>query len=211
MRARVLVSVAVAATIALGATGCEFVSPVGTAEIQQVTDGVNAKTGSIDIRNALLISDDGESARFIGTFVNNSDSEDVTLSIEVGGDTETIDVPKNSRVDLAASGSAATPTPTKGTESNGEGTQGSTPAPGTDVVFDQADAKPGSLVKVYFSYSGAEGVSVNVPVLTTAQEEYATLAPTSAPSETSEPSDAATSGGTDEPSGDATTEAPINP
>ncbi|MGL3200166.1 MULTISPECIES: hypothetical protein [Curtobacterium] len=202
-------SVAVAATIAIGATGCAFVSPVGTAEIQQVTDGTNAKTGSIDIRNALLISDDGESARFIGTFVNSSDSKNVTLSIEVGGDTETIDVPKNSRVDLAASDSGATPTP--GTETNGDGTQGSTAAAGTDVVFDQADAKPGSLVKVYFSYSGAEGVSLNVPVLTTAQEEYATLAPTSAPSATTEPSDSATSRSTDEPSGDATTEAPINP
>ncbi|KTR04750.1 hypothetical protein [Curtobacterium luteum] len=209
-------SVAVAATIALGATGCEFVSPVATAEIQQVTDGVNAKTGSIDIRNALLISDDGESARFIGTFVNNSDSKDVTLSIEVGGDTQTVDVPKNSRVDLAASDSASTPTPTPGTESNGEGTQGSSAAGGTDVVFDQADAKPGSLVKVYFSYSGAEGVSLNVPVLTTAQEEYATLAPTSAPSDSATPSDSSTSdssksGSTEEPSGDATTEAPINP
>ncbi len=204
-------SVAVAATIALGATGCEFVSPVATSEIQQVTDGVNARTGSVDIRNALLISDDGEGARFIGTFVNNSDSDDVTLSIEVGGDTKTIDLPASSRVDLAAPGSSSTPTATQGAETNGEGTQGSTPAAGSDVVFDQASVTPGSLVKVYFSYSGAEGVSLNVPVLTTAQGEYATLAPTSAPSETSEPSDSATSRSGGEPSGDATTEAPINP
>ncbi|WP_187289802.1 hypothetical protein [Curtobacterium sp. B8] len=209
MRARVLVSVAVAATIALGATGCEFVSPVGTAEIQQVTDGVNGRTGSIDIRNALLISDDGEQARFIGTLVNSSDSDDATLSIEVGGDTQTVDVPANSRVDLAAPSAASTPTPTRGAETNGDRTQGTTPAAGDDVVFEQADVTPGSLVKVYFSYSGSEGVSLNVPVLTTSQEEYTTLAPTPAASET--PSGETTTGeATGEATGDAT-DTPINP
>ncbi|SOC88985.1 hypothetical protein SAMN05660766_2703 [Curtobacterium sp. 314Chir4.1] len=157
MRARVLVSVAVAATIALGATGCEFMSPAQTTEIKQITDGVNVSTGKIDVRNALLISDDGEGARFIGTLVNNDETDDITVSVEIGGDTETVEVPASGHVDLANDAKHDT------------------------LDFDGADAKPGALVKVYFSYSGAEGVSASVPVLTSSQEEYATLAPTATP------------------------------
>jgi hypothetical protein len=198
LRARVLVSVAVAATIALGATGCEFMSPAHTVDIKQITDGVNVSTGKIDVRNALLIADDDESARFVGTLVNTAEEGETTVSIEVGGDTQTVQVPANSHVDL---GQAVAPSalPTSGTEEGAE-TQGSTAVTGREVVFDNADAVPGSLVKVYFSYSGAEGVSASVPVLTSAQEEYATLAPTPTPSSTAtSPSETGT-----EPTGDAT-------
>lgn len=195
-------SVAVAATIALGATGCEFMSPAQTTEIRQITDGVNVTTGKIDIRNALLIADDSQGARFVGTIVNNQDDGDVTLSIEVGGDTQTVSVPANTHIDL---GAAAEPSEqaTAATE-EGATTQGSQAGESQAVVFDGADATPGSLVKVYFSYAGAEGVSASVPVLTSAQEEYASLAPTTAPTPFS----------TETPSGEATgdaTDTPINP
>jgi hypothetical protein len=185
LRARVLVSVAVAATIALGATGCEFMSPAQTTEIKQITDGVNVTTGKVDIRNALLIADDAEGARFVGTIVNNAERDDVTLSIEVGGDTQTVTVPANTHIDL---GAAAEPSEqaTASTEEGDDTTQGTAAGQSREVVFDDADTKPGSLVKVYFSYSGAEGVSASVPVLTSQQEEYATLAPTSSPEPTSE-------------------------
>ncbi|MGN8049518.1 hypothetical protein ACTJKO_07475 [Curtobacterium sp. 22159] len=191
-------SVAVAATIALGATGCEFMSPAQTTEIKQITDGVNVSTGKVDVRNALLIADDSEGARFIGTIVNNADKGDITLSIEVGGDTQTVTVPANTHVDLgaAAAPSAQATSPTE----EGQTTQGTKAGRTQDVVFDGADTKPGSLVKVYFSYSGAEGVSASVPVLTSAQEEYATLAPTPTPSGTAtSPSEDGT-----KPTGDAT-------
>ncbi|MFJ7289012.1 hypothetical protein ACQXVK_06460 [Curtobacterium sp. AB451] len=176
-------SVAVAATIALGATGCEFMSPAQTAEIKQITDGVNVTTGKVDIRNALLIADDSEGARFVGTLVNNGG--EVTLSIEVGGDTQTVTVPANTHIDL---GGAAEPSEqaTTSTQNDNGTTQGTAAGESREVVFDDADTKPGSLVKVYFSYSGAEGVSASVPVLTSQQEEYATLAPTSSPEPTSE-------------------------
>lgn len=156
MRARVLVSVAVAAAIAVGATGCEFISPADTKNIKQITDGVNVSTGSVDVRNALLISDTGKDARFVGTLINNG-SKGRTVSVEIGGDTETVRVPGNGRVDLA----------------NDQKHDA--------LDFSDVSAEPGSLVKVYFSYPGAEGVSASVPVLTSAQEEYATLAPTPTP------------------------------
>ncbi|WIB70454.1 hypothetical protein [Curtobacterium sp. MCBD17_026] len=183
MRPRVLVSVAVAATIALGATGCEFMSPAHTADIKQITDGVDVSAGKVDVRNALLISDDGESARFIGTLVNNDDQDDYTVSIEVGGDTQTVDVPANTHVDLAMASGAGSDDESSVQE--GDTTQGTTAGDAEPIVFDNADAKPGSLVKVYFSYPDAEGVSANVPVLTSSQEEYQTLAPSPTPTPTS--------------------------
>jgi hypothetical protein len=177
------VSVAVAATIALGATGCEFMSPAHTVDIKQITDGVDVSTGKVDVRNALLISDDGESARFIGTLVNNDDQDDYTVSIEIGGDTQTVDVPANTHVDLAMAAGAGTDDESSVQE--GDVTQGTTAGDAEPIVFDNADATPGSLVKVYFSYPDAEGVSANVPVLTSAQEEYQTLAPSPTPTPTS--------------------------
>jgi hypothetical protein len=169
LRARVLVSVAVAATIAIGASGCAFFTPQDTKTIKQITDGVNVTTGKID-------------ARFVGTLVNTSDSDDVTVSMELGGDTQTVEVPANSRVDLAQ-----TSTSTDGAESSvqtGEDTQGTQVVDAREVVFSDAKATPGSLVKVYFSSPGTEGVSASVPVLTSAQEEYQTLAPSPSPSST---------------------------
>lgn len=196
-------SVAVAATIALGATGCEFMSPAHTTEIKQITDGVNVTTGKLDIRNALFISDRGEDARFIGTVINTDESEDITLSIELGGDTQTVVVPAGSRRDLG------TNTPTV-SSSEGSSAQEGSDSQGTEqtgakaVVFEGADARPGSLVKTYFSYSGAEGVSASVPVLTNAMEEYQSLAPSPSPTRTAMPGAGTESTDGATPTGEAT-------
>lgn len=196
-------SVAVAATIALGATGCEFMSPAHTTEIKQITDGVNVTTGKLDIRNALFISDRGEDARFIGTVINTDESEDITLSIELGGDTQTVVIPANSRRDLG------TNTPTV-SSSEGSSAQEGSDSQGTEqtgakaVVFEGADARPGSLVKTYFSYSGAEGVSASVPVLTNAMEEYQSLAPSPSPTGTATPGAGTESTDGATPTGEAT-------
>ncbi|KTR49153.1 hypothetical protein [Curtobacterium sp. TXMA1] len=195
-------SVAVAASIALGATGCEFMSPAHTTEIKQITDGVNVSTGSIDIRNALFISDQEDDARFVGTIVNTG-SEDVTLSIEVGGDTQTVVVPGNGRADLGSNDPSASRN-SGGDSADGNTGQGSEVADPKAVLFDASDVVPGSLVKTYFSYSGAEGVSASVPVLTSALEEYQTLAPSTSPSATPSMRSTSPSESGSEPTGDAT-------
>lgn len=196
-------SVAVAATIALGATGCEFMSPAHTTEIKQITDGVNVTTGKLDIRNALFISDRGEDARFIGTVINTDESEDITLSIELGGDTQTVVIPANSRRDLGTNTPTVSSTEGSSAEQGGDA-QGSETIGSQAVVFDGADARPGSLVKTYFSYSGAEGVSASVPVLTNAMEEYQSLAPSPSPTRTATPGTGTESTDGATPTGEAT-------
>jgi hypothetical protein len=157
VRSRVLASVAVAAAVALGATGCEFMTSADTQHIKDITDGVNVSVGKVDVRNALLITRKGTNARFIATVVNNS-NDPQTLSIQAkGGLTDTVDVPANSTLDLAK--------------------------PANDITFRGIDVKPGSLSKVFFTYAGATGASAGVPVLNGQMEEYSTLLPT-APSPT---------------------------
>ncbi|KQO63483.1 hypothetical protein [Curtobacterium sp. Leaf261] len=147
-------SVAVAATIALGTAGCGFMTPQSTTEHYDASDGVSVTVGKVDVRNAILFTDDGESARFVATLVNNSDSRKV-VTIQAKGknsDETDVTVPANSSLDLAKDSDA--------------------------VVFDRLGSKAGVLTRVFFTYPSAEGASIRVPVLTGALEEYKTLLPT---------------------------------
>ena len=53
---RVAASVVLAGLIVLGASGCEFISPQDTTQISQVSDGMDATLGPVDVRNALLFT-----------------------------------------------------------------------------------------------------------------------------------------------------------
>ncbi|WP_066518154.1 hypothetical protein [Curtobacterium ammoniigenes] len=188
MRTRLLGSVAVAAAIVVGASGCEFMTTPDTQQIRQITDGINLQVGSLSVRNALLISNpSGSNARFIATVVNMSNQSE-ELSIQAkdnSADQQTVSIPANATVDLAKSAKA------------------------DQVVFHKVDVKPGDLTKVFFTYPGASGASAGIPVLTGAMAEYATLVPTPAASPTTPTT------GTPYPSGAATapgtTASPIEP
>lgn len=129
-------------------------TPQSTTEHYDASDGVSLTVGRIDVRNAILFTDNGTSARFVATLVNNSDSRKV-VTIQAKGessDETDVTVPANSSLDLAKADD--------------------------QVVFRKLGSKPGVLTKVFFTYPGAEGASVRVPVLTGALEEYKTLVPT---------------------------------
>jgi hypothetical protein len=161
VRARVLVSVAVAAAVALGTAGCEFMTPQSTTEHYDASDGVSITVGKVDVRNAILITKNNRSARFVATLVNNT-NDPQTVTIELGdsaADMQTVVVAADQHLDLAS-------------------------PKNTSVVFEKANAKAGSLRKMFFTYPGAEGGSVRVPVLTGAMEEYSSLVPTPTPSAT---------------------------
>ncbi|WIB63251.1 MULTISPECIES: hypothetical protein [unclassified Curtobacterium] len=163
MRARVLVSIAVAASIAVGTAGCEFLTEAGTTKGYNASDGVSTSVGAVDVRNALLLTKNGKRARLVASLVNNADSKR-TVTIEPkdhAGQSVTVVIPGNSSVDL-----------------------GSTSPTAQEVVFPKLDSKAGSLARVYFTYSGASGKSISVPVLNGAMEEYRTLLPTPQQSQT---------------------------
>ena len=163
MRARVLVSIAVAASIALGTAGCEFMTEAGTTKGYNASDGVSTSVGAVDVRNALILTRNGGRARLVASLVNTADSgRRVTIEPkDHSSQSVTVVVPANSSVDL-----------------------GSTAVDAPEVVFPHLDSKAGSLAPIYFTYSGASGKSIKVPVLNGAMEEYSTLLPTAPSSST---------------------------
>lgn len=75
MKTRLVTSVALAAALSLGFSGCALISPQATLEPYAPSDGVETNVASIEVRNLMLITGaDGGEANVVFTAVNNGDS-----------------------------------------------------------------------------------------------------------------------------------------
>jgi PBP1b-binding outer membrane lipoprotein LpoB len=83
------VLIGVLALSGCGASG----SGAPTRNIKQVTDGVEAQSGSIDIRDVLLVAQPDGSAALVGTFINEEATTDALTGITVGGIKATLSAP----------------------------------------------------------------------------------------------------------------------
>jgi len=177
---RVAASVALAGLIVLGASGCEFISPQDTTQINQVSDGMDANLGRVDVRNALMFTANGTEASLVTTLINTgSSSETVSMQYtsSTGPTTQQVSVPANGSITIRPGGQ-------------------------TSVTLSGVDAKPGSLFPVYFS-TGNRNATVRVPVLDASLPGYRTLTPTPTPvAPVPAPTD--TSGATPTPTDSAT-------
>ena len=157
MKARFGAAVVVAALLGAGLSGCAFVTPQATVLEVETSNGVSGNVGSIDIRNATLITDnDGETASLLVS-VYNSDISTKKLVLQ-------FESASGEKVELEsfATGGALT----------------SFGAKGEDVLlFEGIDAPAGSLFPIFFQSGSDEGVELRVPVLTSEWEEYKGLAP----------------------------------
>jgi hypothetical protein len=155
---RVAASVAIAGLIVLGASGCEFISPQDTTQINQVADGMNQTVGPVDIRNAMLFTANGTEANLVTSLVNTGSSPQ-TLSMQYtstsGPTTTQVTVPANGLLNVRPGGDQV-------------------------VTLSNIAAKAGSLFPVYFS-SGGANATVRIPVLNGALPGYETLTPTPTP------------------------------
>ncbi|GAA1809984.1 DNA modification methylase [Agromyces neolithicus] len=159
MKARLAASAALALGIALGASGCAMLTYQATTEPYAASDGVAADVGDLDLRNILVVSDDGDAGNLVLTAVNNGE-DDVELNVQIvdSGQTQTIEVAAGSTVGLGVS--------------DVEGIDVLEP-----VLLEGLDTRPGALVDLYFQYGSAEGIEIGVPVLDSSLPEYADLAP----------------------------------
>ena len=161
MRARIAVSVALAAGLLVGTTGCTFFSEQATLKPYDPSDGVGASVGSVDIRNAILLTkNDGKSASLLVDFINQGDSP-VAMSIQYTS--------KSGKTTIVKA------LPANGVRSFGGGNG--------EQQLQLANVKtvPGKLFPVYFQYGSATGKQVMVPVLDGSQAEYHSLLPTPKP------------------------------
>jgi len=71
--------------IATTVTGCGSGQTAATRNIKQVTDGVQAETAGIKLRNVLIVKTAGAEGVLVATLVNTSDQSDSLVGIAVGG------------------------------------------------------------------------------------------------------------------------------
>jgi hypothetical protein len=160
VKARLAASAALALGLSLGASGCAMVTYQATTERYDASDGVSANVGDLDLRNILVISDDGSDGNLVMTVVNSGD-DDVELGVqfgEGGGDTTTIEIESGETVALGAA--------------DVEGIEVLDP-----VLLEGIDTEPGALLPMYFQYGDSEGAELQVPVLDSRMSEYADLSP----------------------------------
>jgi hypothetical protein len=160
VKARLAASAALAVGLALGASGCSMLTYQATTEHYDASDGVSADVGDLDLRNILVVSDDGESGNLIMTIVNNG-ADDVTLGVQFGnggGETVEIEVESGATVNFGVD--------------EVEGVEVVEP-----VLLEGIDTEVGGLLPMYFQYGDVEGVEKQVPVLDSSLPEYADLAP----------------------------------
>ena len=171
VKARIAASVVLAVGVALATAGCNLVAPQATRNIYDPSDGVGATIGDLALRNAFIVSNDGEEGTLVVTIVNDS------------ADTETLEVQYESSEGRTDGELELVP-----------GRNEIGPTAEQAVTMSGLDTVPGSLFPVYFQYGDVEGKELLVPVLTNALESYATLtpAPSATPTETATPDPALT-------------------
>lgn len=176
MRLRTTATVVLAGAVMVLAAGCNFISPQTTTEKYDASDGFSTNVGSLDVRNAIVFTDDsGETASLSLTLINNSSSDkDVRFQYKGldGQQTAEVEVPANSEVR--------------------RGTQGGD----QQLILTDIDKKPGSLLKVFIQFGSQTGKNLDVPVLNGAFKEYSTLVPS--PTTSGEATDGATPVPTDD-------------
>ena len=153
MKARLAASAALALGIAIGGSGCAMITYQATTEKYDPSDGVSADLGTIDLRNVLVVSEDGEEGNLIAS-ISNTGEDDATLEIEVveTGDTFEVDVDAGETVSLGA-------------------------ADEEPLLIADLGAEVGGLVAIYFQHGTEEGRELGVPVLDGRLPEYEDLVP----------------------------------
>lgn len=170
MRARTLATVVVAAGLLVGTSGCTLFAQQATTIQYDASDGVSGNIGDLAIRNAMLITADGENANLVVHVVNTGD-DDVDLLVQYEGVdekvTKTVTIDANATTEIGLPG-------------------------GEELGTESLNATAGSLFPVFFQYGDRTGIELLVPVLDGTLNEYATLVPTSTPdaSETPQPTEA---------------------
>lgn len=154
MKARVAASFVLAAGVILGTAGCNLLAPQDTTQIQTSSVGVQGQVGDVAIRDAVLVSN-GTDANLVATFVNES-AQPVSVDVAPASDTaaaQSVNVPANGTTVVSDS---------------------------TAVQFNDVSAALGSLYPIYFTYTGGEGTTVSLPVVTGELAMFSTLTPTPA-------------------------------
>lgn len=154
MKTRIASSLALAAVIALGATGCGLFAPQGTTDPYAPSDGIEASFADLDVRNLLLVAaEDGRHFNVVFTAVNAT-LEPVQLRVSF--------VNRDGSAEAAADFLVE-----PGTQLFGDPEGENAP-----VVVAIPDLAAGDTVTAYLQVVGSEDLERQVPVLDGTLAEY---------------------------------------
>lgn len=155
MKNRWAMTTALAAALMVGTSGCTFGAAIATNIPYSPSDGTGTVVGDIAVRNALLITDDGDRLNLVVSLVNRGEADRaVTVQWEgaSGRESERILVDGN---DTAQLGGPDEP----------------------QIIIEGVDVTPGSLYPVFFQYGDEPGSELQVPVLDGTLPEYELYVP----------------------------------
>lgn len=172
-KTRIATSVALMAAVALGTAGCGFTATQATSIAYDASDGVSGTVGELEFRNAILLSEDGDTANLLLSVVNLGD-EAVQLNVQYEADGEKV----TARETIAALTTV---------------TLGSTDEP--EIVLENIGSQPGALFPVFLQYGSETGVELLMPILDGSLDVYSSLTPvepTATPTASATPTSTAT-------------------
>ena len=167
MRARIAATVVLAASLLLSTTGCSFFAPQATLKHYDPSDGVGTTVGQVKVRNALLLTKDGQQASFLVNLINDGEN---TVNVLIQYDGTTAD---------GASGKVDTRVQLDAREVKTFGSSDT-----RQLLFSGINSKAGSLLPVFVQYGTQTGEQLLVPVLDGSLPEYSKLLPSPLPSAT---------------------------
>lgn len=164
MKARAVAAIALSAALVVGLSGCSFWLQPETLRSYDPSDGVSLSLGDLELRNMIVVSEDGELGNLVGTAVNSTDSEiDFTVQWKVGGEFV--------EVELSAA-------PNARTDFGFEGEQ---------VTLEPLGAPVGSLLDAVV-HTSKDQKELRIPVLDATLPEYTPALPKPTPTPTPTPS-----------------------
>lgn len=150
---RLIAAVALGTTVALGATGCTFMTHQATTNVYPASDGVNVEStgGPVLVRNALVVAtEDGSAGNLVAALINDS-TENATLTIDVAGQQLDVRVPAGESISLGANEDP--------------------------LLIEDLDTLPGATVEILFLSGDGDAEPLQVPVLDGTERHYADLVP----------------------------------
>jgi len=156
VKTRMAATLALAAAVMVGVSGCTFSANIATQKEYDPSDGVGTTIEQVSVRNAMLIGETNDELNLVMTVANNSDEQQtLTVQWESNGARETETV---------------TLEPLGLTRVGG-------PDDEQSIIVTGTGATMGGLHPIFFTYGEAEGSEILVPVLDGSLPEYELFVP----------------------------------
>ncbi|MBN9613503.1 MAG: DNA modification methylase [Actinobacteria bacterium] len=180
---RLVSSIALAAALALSASGCAMFAPQGTTDPYAPSDGIEVTIDNVDVRNLMLIGDAaGENFNVVFTAVNNTDGDQTLhFSFVDPNSSATAEATFTVKPGLQQFGDLTATAEDGAASTDASDGDAAAPAlPENVQIVSIPGLKIGSTVKAYVQIGTGQETEKQVPVLDGTLTEYQRFVPTGA-------------------------------